>query len=326
MNPDDDRRPHVVIAYDGSPASVAAIEVGATLLPSARATLLHLWTPPFASDPLRRRLRERAATAEQLVDLLEQEGSAEAQRLVGTGAVLAEAAGWPSAVLVKRSFGGDGIRFAAVAEELRADVALIGSRGLAGIEAALESFTELVLHHSAIPVLVVPYPLLSDDRALAATGRVAIGWDGSPGAERALGHAAAAFPGSELTALTVGIPEPGSDPAVEPVEAAAGRLGREVRRVVAPTTLHRSARQAVAVAHELVAAARRQRAGVIVVGSRGRSTWRETFLGSTALEVLHHANLPVLVVPATADGHEPVRRHSDTPPREGAVVTVPHER
>ena len=56
-------------------------------------------------------------------------------------------------------------------------------------------------------------------------------------------------------------------------------------------------RPAVGTARELIVAARRQRAGVIVVGSRGRSTWRETFLGSTALEVLHHADLPVLVVP-----------------------------
>ncbi len=330
MDPGNGRRAHVLVAYDGSPPSVAAIEIGATLLPSARATVLHLWTPPFASEPLRRRLRERAKTAEQLVDLLEREGAAEAQRLVGTGGILAEAAGWPSNLVVKRTFGGDGIRFAAIAEEQRPDMALIGSRGLAGIEAALESFTELVLHHSAVPVLVVPFPLLSNDRALVANGRVVVGWDGSSGAERALCHAAAGFPGRELMALTVGTPEPGSDGDVETVESVAGRLGRDVQRVIAPMTGHRSVRPAIGAAHELVAAARRQGAGVIVVGSRGRSTWRETFLGSTALEVVHQANLPVLVVPATAEpDDEPTRpsheQTTDTSPRESAAH-VPHER
>lgn len=56
----------MVIAYDGTPPSVAAIEIRATLLPSARTTVLHLWTPPFTSELLRKRLRERAGTAEQL--------------------------------------------------------------------------------------------------------------------------------------------------------------------------------------------------------------------------------------------------------------------
>ncbi|MDQ4118714.1 MAG: universal stress protein, partial [Actinomycetota bacterium] len=38
-------------------------------------------------------------------------------------------------------------------------------------------------------------------------------------------------------------------------------------------------------------------AGVLVVGSRGRSAVREVLLGSTALAVLHHADTPVVVVP-----------------------------
>lgn len=323
--------PHVLIAYDGTPPSVAAIEIGAMLLPSARATVLHLWTPPFASEPLRRRLRERARTAEQLVELLEQEGSAEAQRLVGTGGILAEAAGWKPDLLVKRSFGGDGIRFAAVAEQQRPDLALIGSRGLSGIEAALESFTELVLHHSAIPVLVVPFPLLTDDRALVASGRVVVGWDGSAGAERALRCAASAFPGREVVALTVeGAGAGADDRTAQRFEDLSGQLGRHIERAVSPITTRTSVRPAIGTARELIMAARREQAGVIVVGSRGRSTWRETFLGSTALEVLHHADLPVLVVPAAAGDAEPAgpsrRQDPESSPGESAPVSVPHER
>lgn len=322
---------HVLIAYDGTPPSVAAIELGAMLLPSARATVLHLWTPPFASEPLRRRLRERARTAEQLVELLEQEGSTEAQRLVGTGGILAEAAGWTSDLLVKRTFGGDGIRFAAVAEQQRPDLVLIGSRGLSGIEAALTSFTELVLHHSTVPVLVVPFPLLSDDRALVASGRVVVGWDGSAGAERALRGAASAFPGRDVVALTVDGPGTAAgDRSAQRIDSLAGQLGRDIGRTVSPITTRTSVRPAVGTARELIVAARRQRAGVIVVGSRGRSTWRETFLGSTALEVLHHADLPVLVVPPAAEGAEPAgpsQQHDvESSPGENAPVTVPHGR
>ena len=71
----------VLVGYDGSPSAVNAIEAAAALLPSATASILNLWEPPFTSPELRHRVMERAANAEALGRLLETEGRAEAERL-----------------------------------------------------------------------------------------------------------------------------------------------------------------------------------------------------------------------------------------------------
>ena len=47
----------------------------------------------------------------------------------------------------------------------------------------------------------------------------------------------------------------------------------------------------------LLETAREKRAAVIVVGSHGEGAMSAAFLGSTALKLLHHSDIPVLVVP-----------------------------
>lgn len=157
-----------------------------------------------------------------------------------TGRVLAEAAGWTATTLVARSFGGDGWRFAALAEEHRPDLVLLGTRGLSGTSAMMQSFADPVVHHSPVPVLVVPHPLLTDDREHTGSGPVAVCWDGSPGAARALRHAAALLPVRELVTLSVGEArsapggtEPGDTAAISPT-AVAEQLGRTLRHRTIP--------------------------------------------------------------------------------------------
>jgi len=70
----------VVVGYDGSLAASAAIEIGASLLARAHAWIGLLWTPPFASEALRRRLWRGTAAVNELVDAVEREGAAEANR------------------------------------------------------------------------------------------------------------------------------------------------------------------------------------------------------------------------------------------------------
>ena len=60
-------------------------------------------------------------------------------------------------------------------------------------------------------------------------------------------------------------------------------------------TAHGRGARGIAAALDAEAAARD--AGVVVVGSRGRTALREVRLGSTAMAVLHHVHRPVLVVP-----------------------------
>jgi nucleotide-binding universal stress UspA family protein len=47
----------------------------------------------------------------------------------------------------------------------------------------------------------------------------------------------------------------------------------------------------------LLEAAREKHAAAVVVGSHGEGAMSAAFLGSTALKLLHHSDIPVLVVP-----------------------------
>ncbi|MCX4430167.1 universal stress protein [Streptomyces mirabilis] len=46
-------------------------------------------------------------------------------------------------------------------------------------------------------------------------------------------------------------------------------------------------------------------ASLLVVGTRGSGAWGRLALGSTSTEVVHHAHLPVVVVPADSRGAPP---------------------
>ena len=61
---------------------------------------------------------------------------------------------------------------------------------------------------------------------------------------------------------------------------------------------HYQARKAIygQAAYQIVAAARAHDAGIIVMGSRGRSDLTAPVLGSTAHKVIHLSDRPVLVV------------------------------
>jgi nucleotide-binding universal stress UspA family protein len=289
----EDRFLQVLAGYDGSPGAANAIEIAAHLVPTAAAQVVYLWEPPFAVPQLRQRLVREADTLERLIDLLETEGRAEADRLAGNGVALARAAGWEAEKLVQRSFGGDGYHFARLAEERAADLVILGSRGLAGLQAVLGSVSDLVVHVSVVPVLVVPYPLTTRERSAAVAGPVLVATDGSPGAAHAAAGAASLFPGRELLTASVEVP---GDPEVDPsalLDAGHIRLGCAGRPG--------SAR---AVAAALADHAAEREAAVIVVGSRGRSASRELLLGSVAKALLHHARCPVLVVPAGRPGPE----------------------
>ena len=279
----------VLIGYDGSLAAGAAIDAGARLFPRTRAWIAHVWTPPFASTSLRHRLWSGTANINEFVAALEREGRREATRLADTGVTLAAAVGWEAEPLVVRSYGGEGLQLAELAEQENADVLLIGSRGLGGARAVLGSASDLAVHYSTRPVLVVPHPLLMDEYAALGEGSVLVADDGSAGAEAALAEAIRLFPSRELARVTVdeGHTTHDSDTA-PPAEQT------PVTRLQVPRG-HGAAGRAVAGA--LSASARSRGAAVIVVGSRGRSALQEMLLGSVAMATLHHAHRPVLVVP-----------------------------
>ena len=166
----------VLVGYDGSPSASAAIDVAASLIPRAHAWIGHLWTPPFASEALRRRLWKGTAAVNEFVDAIEREGAGEANRLAALGITLAVAAGWDAQALVQRTYGGEGLQFTQLAEKLDPDLLVVGSRGLGGAKAVLGSVSDMVAHYASRPVLVVPHPLLMAERAAMIDGPVVVGW------------------------------------------------------------------------------------------------------------------------------------------------------
>ncbi|BBY17560.1 universal stress protein [Mycolicibacterium litorale] len=271
----------VLIGFDGSPAATAAIEVAGRLLPQAHAWVAHLWTPPFASEPLRRRLRASVGSASELVERTELEGEREAQRLASTGTTLARAAGLDAEPLVKQTFGGEGLVLAQLAEQVAADLVLVGSRGLGGAQAIMGSVSDTAVHYASRPTLVAPAPMLADEYDALAEGPVVVGWDGSGGARTALAAAQHLFPARQIVAASIG-----QGVAETPPD------GVTIEHLDAP-----SGAKEGAVADALTAFAAHRRAAVVAVGSRGQSAVRQVLLGSVARATLRSAHRPVLVVP-----------------------------
>jgi nucleotide-binding universal stress UspA family protein len=193
----------VLVGFDGSPSSVDAIDIAARLLPGRSMRIAHIWAPPFGSPELRSALRRRAGTLDELMELLELEGQAEAERIAGVGVAVARAAGLQARPVVQRCYGDDGLELARLAERHGVPVLAVGSRGLTGVRAVIGSVSDVSVHYSRVPVLVVPYPLLSLQRDAADSGPVIVGVDGSDGARRALSTGAWLFGDRKLIGCSV---------------------------------------------------------------------------------------------------------------------------
>lgn len=274
----------VLIGYDGSLASGASIGQCARLLPAAHALVAHLWTPPFASEQLRRRLWKGTAQVDTFIEAVEREGKHEADQIAAMGLALAHTAGWTAETLVMRCYGGEGLQLTELARKTDVDLLLLGSRGLGGARAVLGSVSDMAVHYATQPVLVAPYPLLAADDEALARGPVLIAWDGSAGARTALDVAVRLWPGRHF--IFAGVDHSADPPTL------ADKLETTALRMTS-----RLAGSPPAVADALSTAARAHGAAVMVLGSRGRSAMREIMLGSVAMSTLHRAHRLVMVVP-----------------------------
>jgi len=292
---DRPRLQRLLVGYDGSLAAASAALWAVHVVGAARIDVLHLWQPPYDSPALRAQLRETSATAAQLDQALESEGAAQARWVARLGADIVRSGGREATPLTRRTCGGDGYHLAEAAEESGADLLVVGTTGTGRSRGPLGSTSDLLVHVTAVPVLVVPWPLTAARRDAAATGPVLVADDSTTGARHALHAVRRLLPGR--TILRAEVVSPGPVPRelqnpqktdVLPVEAPP--LGVERLRLTGhgvhgtATALHRAAED--------------HGASVLVVGSRGRSALREVLLGSTALALLHQARRPVLVVPA----------------------------
>lgn len=144
------------------------------------------------------------------------------------------------------------------------------------------------------------------------TERILIAYDGSAGAQAAVAAAARLFPGADAVVLYVRQPIEGlaahleGHPQLERIrEVDAATLDASERIAVEGAKLAADAGMSAqpevwstltSTAAAVLDAAAALSATVVVVGSRGRGGLRSAVLGSTSAGVVHHTQLPVLVV------------------------------
>jgi len=192
-----------------------------------------------------------------------------------------------------------------VAEAQRADLIVLGSRGLSGWQALLlGSNSAAVAHHAHCPVLIVR-------GEQAQFKRIVLASDASACAGRAarVAFELAAQLQASLTVLNVFQPPSRfafvETPDPNPVKAAAEDLAaeqslkqvEEACRSIAQEfpvayTLHQERGHA---GEKVVECAENGLTDLIVMGSRGLGGFRRVLLGSVSTSVLHHAHCSVLI-------------------------------
>lgn len=187
-----------------------------------------------------------------------------------------------------------------------AAMVVVGNRGHGGFASLLlGSVSQQVATHATVPVVVVR------GRAGLAGEPIVVGVDASPSAQQVieLAFEQAQQRGSALTAVrtyTLPIPPRGADtpPLLYDQDAVREAAAGELHSALAPW---REKYPAVAVqaviglespAQYLVE--RSHGAALLIVGSRGHGALAGTLLGSVGLQLLHHADCPVMIVRSPA--------------------------
>jgi nucleotide-binding universal stress UspA family protein len=146
----------VVIGYDGSSDAQRAVDVAARVLRVDRALVVHVWHVPIAAIDQPPLAMPGPPTDEEAAEL-ERVARATAEE----GAGRARAAGLAAEADVERGASADDIAKALldVAEARRAEVVVVGRRGVSRLKAAvLGSVSDSAVRDGRAPVLIVPAP------------------------------------------------------------------------------------------------------------------------------------------------------------------------
>ena len=282
----------VLVGVDGSPSALRAVRWGAAEAARRRMPLQLLTTFAWAVDPggepgdTQDRYREvllgrsRAGLDEAVQAAAEEAPDIEIRHRVVIGSAIA--------VLVE--------------ESRRADVVVLGSRGLTRLDGlVIGSVAAALATRAACPVVVVRGAEWESPEADPRP--VVVGVDGSATSEAAVGFAfeAAAARGVTLVAVHAWsdlIPDPAVEPSLDwtSIESDQHHL---LGSLLAPWA---EKHPDVAVEQVLTRAGpgrtlveQSERAQLLVVGSRGRAKFAGLVLGSVSNAVLHRADCPVAI-------------------------------
>ena len=288
----------IVVGVDGSPASRQALDWAVLEAERRRADVLVVrnWHDPVVGGPGFSAMYETDLVAQDAKDDVDAIAADARARHRGVRITTAVVDGPPARSILER------------AEQ--AELLVVGSRGNGGfLGLELGSVSMKAARRSPVPVVVVRG---DHDR----TGRpdVVVGVDGSAGSRRALRWAAdqAKVHDKELVVLMAwNYLEPqGLDGPVRFQPDYHGSDAAKVLDAIVADELDHAANPRIhtEVVCDLPARAILERAHdacLVVVGRHGVARWTPPDLGATAVQVLHHADCPVAVIPEAEPGGDP---------------------
>ena len=283
MNP-----PVIIVGIDGSAASRAALVWAAEAAHRDRElVVVHVfdWRVAGARAPIGGEYAVDArARAEELVESAVADAKATAPTVNVRGEALL---GAPGPTLIHAAG--------------QAELLVIGSRGRGGFASLLlGSVSQQVATHAEGPVVVVR------GRRNITEGPIVVGADGSEGASLALQVAFEEAVARQAGVLAVRVFTPAA-PAMglrhravrgepRPASRCRGRPARRAGRTLAGEVPRRRGQPVVVDGHPAEALiGLSSSAQLVVVGTRGHGSLAGVLLGSVGLQLLHHADSPVLV-------------------------------
>lgn len=277
-----DQAKPVLLAYDGSESSVTAITVAGRLLPHRKAVVCHVWSG----------------------------ASEDGVRVAAEGADMARAAGFDASPLAEHVQRKTWRTLLDAAARKHAAVVVTGAHGVSGVGPLLGSVSTGVVHHSRLPVLVVPGTMGGEN----TDGPVLLCYDGSEGSRRAITVAGEELGSRRAMVLNVWESWVAEAPALAGASAGVRGMAAELDEVADAQSSDRTA-EGVQVAESagfdaegvseratgptwkaVLDTAVEHSCAALVVGSRGL-TGISAALGSVSNGVVHHSRRPVLVVP-----------------------------
>jgi nucleotide-binding universal stress UspA family protein len=307
--------PRVLISYDGSPGAATAVRAAAGLFPTARASVVTVPEVTVQAEP---GFPGLSAMSPELVRQVIDQLGAEARRQAGETAQQAvdraRALGLQAEVLPVDPSAPAWAALLDAAHRVGADVLACGTRGRGAFaRALLGSTSSRLLHHTDVPLLVVP------DGGGTLDGPVVAAYDGSQGATRAIevvgrllsgrttvvvhawepvfhrslvARALATAPVDDLRDTVADLQKHFADGA-----AARTQDGVAAARAAGLNAVGETIESDEGAWRAVAAAARTHGASVIVTGTRGLGAARSALLGSVSSGLIQNAELPILVVP-----------------------------